>query len=72
MFVYQTKINGKDGLVLVSETTDEGLQIPAIGKDVLVVYEADGVLQSAKGTVAEDGTFTEADGGEESEDDDEG
>lgn len=70
MFVYQTKINGKDGLVLVSETTDEGLQIPAIGKDVLVVYEADGVLQSAKGTVAEDGTFTEAEA--DSEDDDEG
>ncbi len=67
MFVYQTKINGKDGLVLVSETTDEGLQIPAIGKDVLVVYEADGVLQSAKGTVAEDGTFTEAEA--DSEDD---
>ena len=61
MFVYQTKINGKDGLVLVSETTDEGLQIPAIGKDVLVVYEADGVLKSAKGTVAADGTFAEAD-----------
>lgn len=67
MFVYQTKINGKDGLVLVSETTDEGLQIPAIGKDVLVVYEADGVLQSAKGTVAEDGTFTEVEA--DSEDD---
>ena len=67
MFVYQTKINGKDGLVLVSETTDEGLQIPAIGKDVLVVYEADGVLQSAKGTVAEDGTFTEAEADSEEE-----
>jgi len=65
MFVYQTKINGKDGLVLVSETTDEGLQIPAIGKDVLVVYEADGVLQSAKGTIAEDGTFAEADSSDE-------
>ena len=72
MFVYQTKINGKDGLVLVSETTDEGLQIPAIGKDVLVVYEADGVLESAKGTIAEDGTFSAAEGDQESEDDGEG
>lgn len=72
MFVYQTKINGKDGLVLVSETTDEGLQIPAIGKDVLVVYEADGVLESAKGTIAEDGTFSAAESDQEADDDGEG
>ena len=59
MFVYQTKLDGKDGLVLVSETTDEGKQIPAIGKEVLVVIEDEGVLKTATGTIAADGTFTE-------------
>ena len=59
MFVYQTKINNHDGLVLVAETKDAGKQIPVTG-NVLAVYEDNGVLVSANGSLAEDGTFTPA------------
>ena len=60
MFVYQTKIDGKDGLVLVSETTDAGKQVKTIGQEVLVVIEDGGVLKTSTGSIASDGTFTPA------------
>ena len=60
MFVYQTKIDGKDGLVLVSQTTDGGKQEPVVGEEVLVVIEDGGVLKTSTGTIATDGTFTPA------------
>ena len=66
MFCYQTKINGHDGLVLVSETTDNAAQIPAIGKEVFVVYETEaGVFETAKGTLTDKGVFTPANSSDE-------
>ena len=50
MFVYQTKVDSKDALVLVAETQDAGKQLPVIGEEVLVVYESGGKLVSASGT----------------------
>jgi len=44
MFIYQTKINGKDGLVALSETQDAGKQTPIFGQEVYTVSEASGVL----------------------------
>jgi len=63
MFVYQTKVDSKDALVLVAETQDAGKQLPVIGEEVLVVYESGGKLVSASGTVKADGTFEAADEG---------
>ena len=44
MFLYQTKINGKDGLVAISETQDAGKQAPLFDTPVLAAYESEGAL----------------------------
>lgn len=44
MFVYQRKINNKDGIVFVSESVDQGKQLPIINGPVYAVYEVDGKI----------------------------
>ena len=55
MFIYQTKINGKDGLVALSETQDKGNQVPVYGEEVLTVAEVDGVLVPSQRVISESG-----------------
>ena len=44
MFIYQTKVNQKDALVTVSETMDEGKQLPITNGTVSALYEDNGTL----------------------------
>ena len=55
MFVYQTKINGKDGLVGVSQTQDSGNQVPVFGVEVLTVSEVSNVLKEQTLVLTKDG-----------------
>lgn len=55
MFIYQTKINDKDGLVAASETQDAGKQVPVYGEPVATVSETDGVLKEQVLTLDENG-----------------
>ena len=55
MFLYQTKINGKDGLVAASQTQDAGRQVPIYNEEVLAVLEDDGVLKEDTVAIKEDG-----------------
>ena len=55
MFLYQTKINDKDGLVAASQTQDAGRQVPVYNEDVLAVLEDDGVLKEDTVAIKEDG-----------------
>lgn len=57
MFIYESKIEGKDAIICVSETLDEGKQLPISDGPVYVVYETeDGKLEATAGTFT-DGEF---------------
>lgn len=55
MFLYQTKINGKDGLVAASQTQDAGRQVPIYNEEVLAVLEDNGVLKEDTVAIKEGG-----------------
>lgn len=65
MFIYESKIDGKDAIICVSGTLDAGKQIPVTNGDVYVVYETeDGKLEATAGTFT-DGEFAPAEDNQE-------
>ena len=55
MFIYQTKINEKDGLIALPETQDNGNQLPIFGEEVFTISESDGVLEQKDLVLTEGG-----------------
>ena len=55
MFIYQTKVNKKDALIAVSDTVDEGKQLPITNGTVSALYEDNGTLTFGEVEIKEGG-----------------